>query len=426
LNVSGSEYGSPERLRAVLNLGQLDQYPADPGKPVIARGPSGDTPVTVIAHEAGHLFLAYASVTDPANPNTPPMLGYQGAHWYFGFNSEASLLEGNRIRDDGPSASPRFLTTGTVEGYSPLDQYLMGFRPPEEVETEHQIFYVNGAPASFRIRHPQKGVSFNGDRRDVHMDELIGVLGRRTPDSTVAQRHFRFGFVLVVQQGNEPTQAELAKLEGFRAAFEQFYQKAASGRATADASLKLGLRLSVFPAAGVLAGSTAQATISVDTPPESPLEVELQTQTGAAGAPRSVTIPAGQRSAAFPVTGLQPGGEEFSAIPSDSRYMTASARVQVSAATDVRLALISGDVSNPGEPVVVRVTDANNLPYPGVRLLATTSDGGTVEPAAAVTDAGGHASFLWTPATLAGASLSVALEKAPEIGVTVKAPSPGH
>jgi len=31
------------------------------------------------------------------------MLGTQLAHWAFTFNSEASLLEGNRIRDNGPS-----------------------------------------------------------------------------------------------------------------------------------------------------------------------------------------------------------------------------------------------------------------------------------------------------------------------------------
>ena len=223
------------------------------------------------------------------------MLGYQGAHWYFGFNSEASLLEGNRLRDDGPSASPRFLTTGVTEGYSPLDQYLMGFRAATEVEPEHQIFYVDGAPASFAFRHPQKNVPFNGSRRDVHMDELLGVLGRRTPDHTVAQRRFRFAFVLVVRQGTEPSAEDLAKLEGFRAAFEQFYEKAASGRATADATLKLNLRLSLFPAAGVLAGGTAGAEVAVDTPPAAPLEIELRTQAGVAGMPRSVTIPAGAR-----------------------------------------------------------------------------------------------------------------------------------
>jgi hypothetical protein len=120
---NGKLYGSASRLQAVMNMGQITQYPADPNAIVLARSLSRDTPLSLLGHESGHLFLAYASVRDPFNAAARPMLGYQGAHWAFTFNSEASLLEGNRIRDDGPSALPRFTTTATAEGYAPLDQY---------------------------------------------------------------------------------------------------------------------------------------------------------------------------------------------------------------------------------------------------------------------------------------------------------------
>ena len=50
------------------------------------------------------------------------------SHWAFVFNSEASLLEGERIVDRGPRLRPEFLTTDTAQAYAPLDQYLMGFR----------------------------------------------------------------------------------------------------------------------------------------------------------------------------------------------------------------------------------------------------------------------------------------------------------
>ena len=125
----GEQAGSTARLQAILNMGPLNQYPRDPNSKVPARQSVGDTPLTTISHEAGHLFLAYASVRDEFG--NYPMLGHQGAHWDFKFNSDASLLEGNRIQDNGPAASPRFLTTATVEGFSALDQYLMGFRPPK-------------------------------------------------------------------------------------------------------------------------------------------------------------------------------------------------------------------------------------------------------------------------------------------------------
>jgi hypothetical protein len=71
----GPLYGSAGRLQAVLNMGNLRQFPVDPNALVPARAQAGDTPLTTIAHETGHLFLAYASVPDPQNPANKPMLG---------------------------------------------------------------------------------------------------------------------------------------------------------------------------------------------------------------------------------------------------------------------------------------------------------------------------------------------------------------
>ena len=94
------------------------------------------------------------------------MLGFQNAHWVFNFNSDASLLEGNRVRDGGAGTSPEFSTVGTVEGYSPLDQYLMGFLPPEQVEPGYPfgMFLVTGVPSFFNTRLPQVGVASEARR----------------------------------------------------------------------------------------------------------------------------------------------------------------------------------------------------------------------------------------------------------------------
>src|SRR5262249_35030300 len=188
----GAEYGSPRRLRAVLNMGPLSQYPVDPGGIVPGRRVSGDTPLTVLGHEAGHLYLALVSVPDP-NPNAnPPMLGRAFVHWAFTFNSEASFLEGNRIEDRGPGASPRFVTTATVAGYSALDRYLMGLLPPEQVPPTFAV--LNSGEANGRA--PQAGVLMTGNRLGISIDEIIKTAGRRVPDSTVAQRRYRFAVVL--------------------------------------------------------------------------------------------------------------------------------------------------------------------------------------------------------------------------------------
>src|SRR5262249_37554000 len=45
---NGQQYGSSGRLRSVLNLGHLTQYPKDPNGTVTLRGAANDTPLTVI------------------------------------------------------------------------------------------------------------------------------------------------------------------------------------------------------------------------------------------------------------------------------------------------------------------------------------------------------------------------------------------
>jgi len=406
----GKLLGSEKRLQAIMNLGPLFQYPDNPQALVPRRGLAGDTPLTVLAHEAGHLFLAFASTREPDNPDARPMLSADGAHWNFAFNSEASLLEGNRIcdRELTPDACPadplgrRFTTTGTVERYSPLDQYLMGFRAPWDVP---DTFYVENPTTSTFNRFPQSGVRFDGTRRDVSINDVIAAEGRRTPDYSVAQRKFRFAFILIHRSGQPPTPADIEKVDLFRREFETFFNQASSGLAAADTTLGQELSLSVFPAAGVLLGSSSSAAVSISEPAPANLEVLLTSASGAASLPSSVTIPAGAASASFSFTGAREGVDEIRAGIPGGQYAPATAKIQVlGAATALRLVPESGhrQAANPGqplpEPVVVRITDVNNLPYPGIALEAASSAGGFVSPAATATDASGRASFRWTPA----------------------------
>ncbi|MCC6366590.1 MAG: hypothetical protein IT165_23985 [Bryobacterales bacterium] len=396
----GSLYGSARRMQAFLNMGPLSNYPRDMNAPVTLRGTTGDTPLTILAHETGHLFLALASIRDPADASLRPMLGAGLAHWSFNFNSEASFLEGNRIQDNGENAKPRYMTVATVEQYSPLDQYLMGFRPPEQV---HPVFLVQRTGFA-NENPPQKGVSFNGERQNITVDDIIMAEGRRSPDSTVAQRRFRMAVILVVPDGTEPSQADLAQVDQLRANFEGFYQKSASDLASMETTLKKNLQLSVWPAAGMVAGGVLNARVALDQPAAANLTVMLRTGTGAASMPESVTIPAGSTEAAFTIRGVRPGVEEITAEASDSRYLADHARLQVAGAlTDLNLAIVGGDkqvVTAPGvalpDQIAVRATDINLIPYPGLTIRAAV-EAGSVEPANAVTDADGIARFRWTP-----------------------------
>jgi uncharacterized protein (TIGR03437 family) len=422
---SGQEYGSASRLQSLINMGQLSEYPLNPVGIVSARVPSGDTPLTILAHEAGHLFLALASVTDPNNPAAQPMLGSGGVHWSFVYDSEASLLEGERIADYGDGVSPRFMTTNTVQDYSPLDQYLMGFRPPDQVP---DTFLVTNYPSYISpLWHPKPEIPFDGERRNISINDIIKVEGRRTPDSTVAQRRFRFAFILVVAQGTQP---DVSQIDTYRQQFEVFYdQVASSGNAVADTTLKRSMKLSLYPNAGVVAGGIGTATLTLRAPPSSDLTVQFQAPNGNAQLPAFLTIPAGSPGVKFTFTGLKAGVEEVLATPSDPSYETAYARVQVADASMLKLVAVSGDhqIATSAGPlpalVVVRLTDANNLPYPGSQIVATASAGGNVTPAAAATDVQGQAAFTWTPGPAASNQLQLAVGGLSSVGLTLSAGS---
>ncbi|HYL76927.1 MAG TPA: hypothetical protein VEU96_22110 [Bryobacteraceae bacterium] len=408
----GQDFGSAQRLQSVLNLGPLSQYPVDPNAIVPARFISRDTPMTIIGHEAGHLFLAYASVTDPSDPTARPMLGRQLAHWSFLFNSEASFLEGNRIQDNGPGASPRFTTVATVQGYAPLDQYLMGFRAPAEVPP---TFLVAGAPGVIAARSPQIGVSFDGYRRDISVQDVIDAVGRRTPDSTVAQRRFRFAFLLVAPAGTMPSASQLAQVEKYRSLFADFYQQAASGRASAETSLRRALHLSVFPATGLINGSMIAVSLALDAPAAAPVIVELDADSGVSVPPYAI-IPAGATQASFFMMGLLPGVATITARPVDSSYETAFARVQVA---DGPASLQARVVSNGPRALVLRVTDVNNLAYPSV-VVRVTRTNGILDSNVAISDAAGMVRFLWTGASGPASELVVSMNDGPPVQVALR------
>ncbi|QOY90082.1 hypothetical protein [Paludibaculum fermentans] len=365
---AGDSYGSAHRLQAVLNMGPLRQYPADPYARVGSRGAiTGDNTMTLIGHESGHLFLALASVRDPLNPLARPMLGTQNAHWSFNFNSEASLLEGNRIMDNGPGATNRFLTVATVQGYSPLDQYLMGFRPAAEVPS---TFLVKGSQYS-NSTFPQVGISIRGERQDISVDDVIAAEGQRIPDSTVAQRQFRTAFIMIVPEGSTPNAADIAQLEVYRAEFERYYPSAAGQRAFLDAKLRGMMRLSVWPAAGLVAGQAATASISIGSPASEDLSIALARSADVLEAPDTVVIPKGASSVEFRVVGLAPGVADLSAKAADGRHEDSAARVAVQASpSDVRLVKYYQEDTL----LVLKVTDRNELPYLGVKVVVEGLD----------------------------------------------------
>lgn len=392
----GTLYGSARRLQGVINMGPISQYPRDPNGILAQRGLAGDTPLTVLAHEAGHLWLAFVSVTDELG--RPPMLNQNNfVHWAFTFNSEASLMEGNRIQDDGANANPRFRTVGTVEGYAPLDQYLMGLRAPADVPPS---FYVANSGVS-TASLPRPGFSFNGQRHDVSVDDIIRDFGPRRPDHTVSQRQFRFAFVLI---GN-PTPDQVAQVEGYRAQFEAFFARATNDRARAETRLLANLYLTAEPFSGILAGASGQGRVTIERARSEPLTVTLASQSQRVEIPASVTIPAGQTSAAFNLRGLTPGVDLVTATATDA-FVRSEARIQVvEAVSNLQFAARSGQLQFYSStaaplplPVRIAIVSTSGVPFAGQPVAAQISGGGTITPASdLVTNDRGEIEIRWTP-----------------------------
>jgi uncharacterized protein (TIGR03437 family) len=261
------------------------------------------------------------------------------------------------------------------------------------------------------------GATFDGVRRDVTVQDVIAAVGRRTPDHTMSQRGFRFAFIVVTPNGQEPTPDQLTQMDLYRTQFETFFQKAASQNATADTSLRKAVHVSAFPAVGVMQGSAAPVRIQIEDVAAAPVAFLLRAKSGLVQVPESVTIPAGSREAAFNITGLRDGADEVRIEPLDSLYETLTARVQVLPAGKLQLSVLSQS-----SPIRIKVTDGNDLPYPGVAVQAQASEGGSLDRAVASTDADGIVEFRWTQQPDRENQLVAAVASGPSVTITAGAP----
>ena len=423
----GRLFGSDRRLQSYMNMGPLTNYFADPTFPVLGQ----DNTLDVISHEAGHRFLTYVDFIDPTTGRrSNSLLGRQLAHWSFFFNSDASFLEGNRI-DDRAMMTPRFLTSANGEHYSELDQYLMGLRFPHEVTPSFLVeqptnFQRGDFSASSR---PATGVSFDGERKEITIDMIVEAEGKRVPDASVSQRKFNFAFILVVDEGAEPAEADIQKLETIRSEWEPYFEQATDLRADAQTELVRELHLSTWPASGLVIGLPATPSVEIAEERSSDLDVMLTTDNGGATVPTVVTIPSGATSVSFVLKGVTTGVTRLSAHASDTGYDNAQALIDVKGdASVLDLQVISGDeqVGSVGErlpdPIVLRVTDTNNLPYPGLRVNLMVSRDGVVTPTSAITDASGEIRLMWRLATDGDLhTLTAQLDDAPSVSTTVTA-----
>ena len=226
------DYGSSGRLDSIMLMDALTKYPSSPTQRFLGE----DSTLSLLGHETGHRWLAQLRFRDANGRRSEELLGRQLAHWSFFFDSDASFMEGNDIEDLGGGA---FRTVAAAQRYSLLDQYAMGLVNPSQVPT---FFYVeaptNSMPDTDREDSPDVGVTFNGTKREVRIEDVVDVMGRREPNASGSPKTHRQAFIYIVSNGKTLDQAQVDKLERIRAAWPAFFREATNRRMTLETRLR--------------------------------------------------------------------------------------------------------------------------------------------------------------------------------------------
>ena len=226
------DFGSSGRLRSLAVMDWIGKYPDDPAQKFLGE----NSTLSVLGQEVGHRWLAFMEFRDHSGQRSEALLGRGVAHWSFFFDSDASVMEGNDIEDLGGGA---FRTTAAVQRYSRLDQYAMGLLSESQVPP---FFYVenpvNIDPPRDSESGPRVGVTFNGTRRDVLLQDIVAIEGPRVPGPADAPKVHRQAFIYVVTAGRSPEAGHIDKADRIRRQWEPFFLRATDGRMRVETHLQ--------------------------------------------------------------------------------------------------------------------------------------------------------------------------------------------
>jgi hypothetical protein len=230
-------FGSDSRLATIITMGTTSSWADDPHERVAGL----NSAVAIVCHELGHRWLSYVQF-EGARGLQDNLLGRDESHWSFLVDTRtrdegsfSSLMEGNAWNSI-PAGG--FVTVqNAVNYFSPLDQYLMGLRPPDEVGDISYVVTDNSLTAFLHDKSPVEGFSVSGTRKKISIQRIIDREGPRVPAADASQKLFRVAFVLLVQSGTSPSNATLRKVEDYREALVTYFSVATGRRASLDVSL---------------------------------------------------------------------------------------------------------------------------------------------------------------------------------------------
>lgn len=234
----GGVYGSPAKLSTIITMGNEVDWPRDPEAHVVGL----NSAVSIVCHELGHRWLAYVRFLDQ-DEISADLLGRDNSHWSFlvdtrtnNDGSFSSLMEGNAWRDSGGNT----FTTGesAVNYFSPLDQYLMGLRSPEDVGEIPYLETNASLKELLREKSPVSGFALTAARRTTSVARIIEREGPRSPDSSSSPKEFQVGFIMLTEKGKAPSNATLNKVAAYRDSLVSYFFTATGRRGSLNATLE--------------------------------------------------------------------------------------------------------------------------------------------------------------------------------------------
>ncbi len=209
-------FGSAGRLQGFLHMNHVNAW---------SDSPLGFSFLNVLGQEAEHEWGAFVRY-QRTGLESDLILGRSFAHWSFYLETDGSVMEGNGWRDNGNGT---FTTVRAFDNFSFVDQYVMGFRPAEEIPPFF-LLEIPGVTLDQRSQFPQLGTTVTATKSIVTINDIIGVEGPRIPDVSTSPKAFRQGYLYLLRRGTTASQQNLDKAERFRASWPDYFSDRTDGR----------------------------------------------------------------------------------------------------------------------------------------------------------------------------------------------------
>lgn len=208
---NSSSFGSSGRLQGTIDLGNITNRNLDEA-------------ITTLSHEISHRFGAYVKYKDTDGNINSSLLGKDNSHWSYLLNSKGSLLYGSnwQANPDGT-----FTATNIRNSYSPLDLYLMGIIPKEQVPP---MLLIDN-PSIDKTKLPKLGDTITGTAKTITINDIIAAEGERIPTVADSPKTFSIGYILLKRPGDNTSKiAETVELlrKGFAGRFTELTQSKGS------------------------------------------------------------------------------------------------------------------------------------------------------------------------------------------------------